>query len=261
MIVSISQVKCFKSCRRAYYFRYIEQLEPIKTSDALQMGTNYHEILEALNNDGPEALAGFPYTKELAMAYAYLENIYPHFEVKSAEDWIRYKLNDKHTLIGRVDGIATDGNLVEHKSTSGEITSQYEYNLLWDEQLLAYMLATGARKAYYTVCRKPTIRQKKTESDEEFFKRVCEWYHEDADSKIRLLEIERTDEEVEQFRQDLIAMCDEMENATNLYRNCGWCNVWGRRCEYSGICLNYDSSQEYIEFERKERRQNGIEKA
>lgn len=265
MEVSISQVKCFKSCRKAYYFKYIEQLEPIEKALALEIGSNYHQILEDINKNGIKALENYPKTKELAMAQAYALYIYPHFTVKAAEEWVRYKLNDKHTLIGKVDGLSTDGCLVEHKTTSGEITEQYEYNLLWDEQILAYMLATGTRKVYYTVCRKPTIRQKKDETEEEFYYRILEWYAVDTESKIRLLEITRTDEEVEQFKAELEAICYEMESAeisdknrvvsaSPFYKNTCNCNAWGRRCEYSSICLNYDPSQEYIEFERKERR-------
>lgn len=257
MKFSISQIKCFKTCRRAYFFKYIEKLEPITKPDALQVGSSYHELVEAINDNG--ALDdSVPYSKERAMATAYAKHIYPKIAVKSSEDWFEYPLTDKYTLIGRVDGISTDGKLIEHKTTSGDITEQYEYNLLWDEQLLAYMLATGAREMYYTVCKKPTIRQKKDESDEAFYFRMLAWYEDDTDSKIRLLTVTRTDEEVEAFRQDLIKMCEEIDTATNLYRNTGWCNVWGRRCEYSNICLNYDSSQDYIEFERKERR-NGTE--
>ena len=44
------------------------------------------------------------------------------------------------------------------------------------------MLLTGMRKVWYTVCRKPTIRQKKNETDEEFFGRMVAWYDEDTET-------------------------------------------------------------------------------
>jgi hypothetical protein len=186
------------------------------------------------------------------MAAAYQKYIYPHFYVKSCEDWFSYKLPRGHELIGRTDGITEDGQLVEHKTCSSEIGEDYEYGLLWDEQILAYMLATGARKVWYTVCRKPTIRQKKDETDEEFFHRMVAWYDDDTDSKIRLLRIERTDEEVKQFREDLKAIVSEMSHCKRFYRNCMHCKLWGRRCEYSSVCLHYDPEQEYIEFRRRD---------
>ena len=220
--------------------------------EALETGSNYHSLLEELNKTG-----GFEsdYSKESAMATAYKKYIYPHFKVTEAEKYVEYDLGDGDTLIGYVDGVTDNGYIVEHKTTGMDITEQYEYNLLWDEQILAYMLMTGMRKVYYTVCRKPTIRQKQKETDEEFFNRMVAWYDEDTDSKIRLLEIERTDEEVEQFRQDLEVIKATIQEAVqdkNFYKNTCHCNMYGRRCEYSSICLNYQPNAEYIDFYRKE---------
>lgn len=232
--------------------KYVENLEPIQKAEALETGSNYHSLLEELNKTG--TLDG-EMTKELAMAKAYEKYIYPHFKVVEAEKYVEYDLSDGDTLIGFVDGVTDNGYIVEHKTTGMDITEQYEYNLLWDEQILAYMLMTGMRKVYYTVCRKPTIRQKQKETDEEFFNRMVAWYDEDTDSKIRLLEIERTDEEVEQFRQDLEVIKATIQEAVqdkNFYKNTCHCNMYGRRCEYSSICLNYQPNAEYIDFYRKE---------
>ena len=230
----------------------MEMLEPIQKAEALETGSNYHKLLETLNTTG-EIESG--YTKEIAMATAYKKYIYPKFKVSEAEKWFEYDLGNGDKFVGIADGIANDGHIVEHKTTSQEITEQYEYNLLWDEQILAYMLLTGMCKVWYTVCRKPTIRQKRNETDEEFFKRMVAWYDEDTESKIRLLEIERTDNEVEEFRQSLEeikATIQEAEMNKNFYKNTCHCNVWGRRCEYSSICLNYQPNAEYIDFYRKE---------
>lgn len=232
--------------------KYVENLEPIQKAEALETGSNYHSLLEELNKTG--TLDG-EMTKELAMAKAYEKYIYPHFKVTEAEKYVEYDLGNGDTLIGFVDGVTDNGYIVEHKTTGMDITEQYEYNLLWDEQILAYMLMTGMRKVYYTVCRKPTIRQKQKETDEEFFNRMVAWYDEDTDSKIRLLEIERTDEEVEQFRQDLEVIKATIQEAVqdkNFYKNTCHCNMYGRRCEYSSICLNYNPNVEYIEFYKKE---------
>ena len=232
----------------------MENLEPIQKAEALETGSNYHSLLEELNKTGNFES---DYSKESAMVTAYKKYIYPHFKVTEAEKYVEYDLGNGDTLIGFVDGVTDNGYIVEHKTTSQEITEQYEYNLLWDEQILAYMLLTGMRKVWYTVCRKPTIRQKRNETDEEFFGRMVAWYDEDTDSKIRLLEIERTDEEIEQFRQDLEVIKATIQEAVqdkNFYKNTCHCNMYGRRCEYSSICLNYQPNAEYIDFYRKEER-------
>lgn len=252
--ISISSLKLFKACQQAYRFKYIERLEPVRPAESLQVGLNYHEKIEDIYKNGYCDTSDN--SRESAMALAYEKYIYPHFNVKAVEEWIEYPLGDGNKLIGRVDGIADDAHLVEHKTTSMSITDEYEYELQWDEQILAYMLATGTRKMWYTVVRKPTIRQKKTESDEDFFTRMCQWYDEDTSSKIRLLEITRSDEEIDEFEKHLKAMMPYIEDALSnpqiLYRNTAYCHKWGTRCEYSSICLHYDPNQEYVEFTRRE---------
>lgn len=249
-VVSISRVKLFKGCRRAYELKYVHGLIPVETAESLQTGISYHEKLEQLYKDGYFEVTD--YSKESAMAMAYKTYIYPKFAVKSAEDWFRYQLPNGDILVGRTDGITPDGQLVEHKTCSGEIGEDYEFDLQWDEQIPAYMLATGARQMWYTVCRKPTIRQKKDESDEEFFKRMVEWYDTDTTKKIRLLRVERTDAEINAFSLDLRKMIYEINHCENFYRNCYHCTKWGRRCEYSGVCLDYDPNQEYVGYTKKE---------
>ena len=254
MKISISGLRLFKACRRAYDLKYNEGLYPVVTADALVVGSNYHEKIESLYKTG--MILNPDYSKESAMAAAYAKYIYPKFKVKAVEEWFEKPLLTGDVLVGRLDGIAEDGCIVEHKTTSGEITEEYEFNLQWDEQILAYMLATGSRKVWYTVCRKPTIRQKKGESEEEFFERMVAWYDEDTDSKIRVLQIERTDEEVDEFERELCKMAAEIDNARvtqNYYRNTSYCTRWGRRCEYASVCLHYNPEQDYVEFERRER--------
>lgn len=251
MKLSVSRLKCFESCRYAYKFKYLEKLQPVIKADALVIGSNYHELIEKLYKTGECPVEN--YNKETAMALAYQKYIYPKFKVKAAEEEFEYPFKDgKHLLIGRVDGVAENGYLVEHKTTGSDNLEEYEYNLQWDEQILAYMLGYNVRKMYYTIIRKPTIRLKKSETEEEFFDRMVEWYDEDTDSKIRVLEVERTDEEVEEFEKHLEVLADLMENAEAktecLYRNTSHCNCWGRRCEYSNICLNYDPNVEYLDF-------------
>lgn len=250
MRASISQIKLYKACRKAWAFRYREHLEPVQEADALAIGHKYHEYLAALESG--EAI-DVDYTKACAMAKAFEKYILPQIDVAVPE--VEYeKPIGAHILHGIVDGIDMDGHIVEHKTTSKDISEggEYEYNLLWDEQVLAYMSLTGQRKVIYTVVKKPTIRQKKDESDEEFYNRMVAWYDEDTEHKIRIFIVERTDAEVEQFEQDFAAICDEMEGSSNIYRNTCHCNQFGRRCEYSGICLNYDPAQEYIEYIKKE---------
>lgn len=249
--LSISRIKLFKACRRAYELRYVEGLVPVQTTESLQTGIGYHEKLEQLYRNG--CFDETDWSRESAMAMAYKTYIYPKFKMKVAEEWVNWT-DGGVPLIGRVDGIAEDGRLVEHKTTSID-PLEYEYNLQWDEQILAYMLMSGAREMYYTICRKPTIRQKKDETSEEFFHRMVEWYDTETESKIKLVLVSRTDEEVENFSKEYKDIRDDISLARrykDFYRNTCHCNAWGRRCEYSSVCLHYDPEQTYVEFRKEE---------
>lgn len=251
MRISVSKMGLFKSCRRAYELKYVEGLEPIRKSNALQLGTNFHEKLEHINKG--ESFGEEDLTKESAMAIAYKKYIAPRFNVIRSEQWFEYQLSKDDTLVGIVDGIADDDSLVEYKSTSSVNLDEYEYSLEWDEQILMYMLLTGKRRIHYVVCRKPNIRQRKGETDEWFFRRMCNWFDEDTNNKIRLIEVVRTDEQVENFRNDMIETAYVMNFAEEkklFYKNTGHCWKWGRQCEYAPVCLHYDPNEEYVEFER-----------
>ena len=250
MKTSISRIKLFKSCRRAYELKYVEGIIPLKSSEAIETGLSYHSKIEELYRDG--AFDNTDLSRESAMAAAYEKYIYPEVKAKAVEAWFEYSLCPAHELIGRVDGVTEDGLLLEHKTTSTDLNS-YEFYLDWDDQIPAYMLAYGINKMIYTICRKPTIRQKKDESDEDFYQRMIDWYDEDTCEKIRHITITRTNEELEEFRKHLIVMCEEMEMAESLgrlYRNSAYCRHWNTMCEYAQICNNYDPNESYVNYER-----------
>ena len=249
--LSISGVKLFKACPRAYELHYIYKMMPTTETEALSIGANYHDMLEQMHKHSivPEIE-----NKETAMANAYAKYLFPKMPKFDSEVWFTKTVGRGHTLVGRFDGIVIgEDAIVEHKTTSISSIDEYEFNLQWDEQLLAYMLVTGYRKAYYTICRKPTIRQKANETDLEFAYRCLEWYDEDTDSKIRMLQITRTDEEVKQYKKDLnsvFSIINATERSGRFYRNTCHCNSWGRKCEYAPICLHFDPEQECVGFRK-----------
>lgn len=256
MQFSISKIKLFKACRRAYELRYVEELLPVDRSEALETGSNYHALVEQINKGNFEPVVEEDYSVANAMARAYAKYIYPQLGgvFQDTEKWLELEIGND-LFVGIVDGIAADGSIVEHKTTSETNLDKYEYYLQWDEQILAYMLLTGRRKVYYTVCRKPNIRQKKDETEEQFWRRCVDWYDEDTDNKIRLIELKRTEDEVIDFRNALYEMINEIraaEASKTFYKNTCHCQKWGTMCEYAEVCLHYDRNQKYIGFCRKE---------
>lgn len=262
MKLSVSLVKTYKMCRRKYELKYLEELEPIAKSQALEDGSNYHELIENFyKGEGKFGWYEGCNPKISAMSYAYWKFIYPQIpNVRYAEEWFDYKLTPKHNIVGRFDAVTEDGIIVEHKTTSGDVDDEYVYSLQWDEQILTYMLATGTTEMYYTVCKKPTIRQKQNETDEEFYIRCVNWYATDTERKIGMIKVTRSKEEIEEHRKNLIIMANEIEKCKHFYRNTMACTCYNRRCEYSQVCLNYNPQLEYVEFEKKKRHADSVEK-
>lgn len=260
MKLSASLVKTYKLCRRKYELKYLEELEPIAKPQALEDGSNYHDMLKDLYlGKGAEYDEGLN-PKIFAMAYAYSKYIYPQIpNVQYAEKWFDYKLTAKHSIVGRFDAVTEDGIIVEHKTTSGDVDDEYVYSLQWDEQILTYMLVTGTTEMYYTVIKKPTIRQKQNETDEEFYIRCVNWYAEDTEKKIGMIKVTRSKEEIKEHRKNLIVMANEIDKCKQFYRNPMACTCYNRRCEYASVCLNYNPDLQYVEFEKKQRHADSVQ--
>ena len=257
MKLSASLIKVYKMCRRKYELKYVEGLEPIVKSQALQDGTDYHSLVEHLYNGGWIGYEEGCNPKITAMAYAYFRYVYlandELQEIEYAEKWFEYQLTDKHSVVGRNDAVTKKGIPVEHKTTSGDVDDEYVYGLQWDEQILTYMLANGINEMYYTVIKKPTIRQKQGESEQEFYERCVDWYGTETEKKIRVIKVVRSPLEIEEHRKNLIIMAEEIDDCKHFYRNPTACTCYNRRCEYSQVCLNYNPQLEYVEYEKKKR--------
>lgn len=263
MKLSASLVKTYKMCRRKYELKYLEELEPVAKSQALQDGSDYHELLEKFYKGGEIDYHDGCNPKIAAMASAYVRHIYQKSEelrgVEYAEKWFEYPLTKKHSIVGRNDAVTIDGIPVEHKTTSMDVDDEYVYALQWDEQILSYMLANSINEMYYTVVKKPTIRQKQNETDAEFYNRCVEWYEVDTDKKVKVIKVTRSFAEIQEHRKNLLVMANEIEKCKHFYRNPSACTCYNRRCEYSQVCLNYNPELQYVEFEKKKRYTESVE--
>lgn len=251
MRVSNSGIQCFKACRRLYELKYKYGLEPVQTADALKRGLQYHDLVEGLLN-GELKFRDCDDVKVKAMATAFQMYIMPTVRAEATEQWFSYNTKSGHTVIGRIDGVTYNNEVIEHKTISGSIDGEYFSKLQMDEQIPTYMLACGSNFIWYTVCATPTIRQRKNESDEEFYMRCVEWFAEDTEHKITCVEMYRSKEELAKFAEEQDAVISEMENCKLFYRNQSNCMKWGRLCEYASVCMNYDPNQDYIQFKRRE---------
>lgn len=247
MRISSSKVKTYKACHKLYFFKYIEELTPEATPQTLTDGLNYHAGVEAISRGETPNIDIENEPKISAMISAYEKYIKPAITVSQAEVPFELKLTSNVTLVGRFDGLTDSGVVVEHKTTSNDLDDEYLFDLRWDEQVLNYMLASGKNIVIYTVCKKPTIRQKQNETAEEYYNRCLDWYAEDTERRIGVTIVQREAEELAEQKKQLINIAHEMARRESrkdkekaFYRNPNYCGQYGRRCEFASICLDYN---------------------
>lgn len=186
-----SMVKCFKQCRKKYMLEYVEELKPVQTPKALELGTLYHRGLELLLHHKMDIKSialvlekeqrnacddrgvdydPIPVGVATAMVCAfYKESNYKLWNIRKVEEKFEVSTGYGKRLIGKIDAIMElDGKdfLIEHKTTSqwGKDGGEYLHNLLWDEQSTNYLYAyremygNPAAGIMYCIVEKPLIK-------------------------------------------------------------------------------------------------------
>ena len=197
--LSASKIRCFKECRKKYYFRYVENLEPVRKALPLALGRAVHTGLEFLDSgktiqdaedaimlqydDWPAEDIGILPTHALAIVNGYNEYSPIDWEVIGMENSFTVSAGKGRRLVGFFDGIIRRNGklfLLERK-TARVVDSKYLNGLLWDEQASLYAYAAKELNLkisgiLYDIIQKASIRQKKTETQEQFVTRLQEWY-------------------------------------------------------------------------------------
>lgn len=246
--LTASMISSFKRCPRRYYLEYIEGQKPVASSEALNIGSNYHANLENILNGvdfNHSGIAG-------KMAEAFEKYVDWHSWKAVPEQEFKIRLARGIYLKGKIDAITDNGVPVEHKTTGNSGLEKYIDHLAYDDQIALYMLRLGQRRAIYTVIQKPTIRLKKDETDEQYLERVGQWYDENPENKILTLNVVRTDGELEEKRQEVIYLARQINKTKLFWRNPNSCAITS--CPYASICLNYEPDIQLVGFVKKERR-------
>ncbi|MBQ7262157.1 MAG: PD-(D/E)XK nuclease family protein [Synergistaceae bacterium] len=246
-------VRTFKQCPRRYELEYVHMLIPCQAPEALALGSAYHEKVEAIlkgqlwRNDGV--------TGAMAEAFDRMSS-WREWDVKGVEEEFRVHMAKGLYLKGKMDVVLADGTPVEHKTFGGSDWDRYVDHLRWDDQASLYLLALNERRMKYVVCRKPTIRQRQGETEEEYVERCREWLAEN--DAVRTFEVTRARGELEDTLHGLKALAKTIR-AGNFYRNPQACAIVP--CPYASICLSFDPEISYMVvmsmvkgFEKKERR-------
>ena len=189
--LSIGAITSFLSCRRKFWFRYIEHLEPLQRARPLGMGSAVHKGIELLLDGKPpdevekgvldaysdedlatDQYAPFDRLTAVEILRAFTQNVdYRRWDVKGTEQYFNISLGHGDRVHSLWDGVIAFGGklfILENKIVADN-GPDYQHRLLWDTQAGYYLLAAkeeGLEEKYgmpvagilYNLVRKPSIK-------------------------------------------------------------------------------------------------------
>lgn len=275
-LLTSSRMTALLACPRKHYFRYEIGLVAQTNATALRFGSAWHSAMEARwNNASYEvALASAVNTAEsfTEVEVATLSGLLAGYYLKwsgeqevianiAPEMEFNYPIERSLSFeaAGKIDGIGTlrDGRccLLEHKSSGEDIApdsdSDYWMRLRFNSQIYQYVTAArqlgyDIQTIIYDVTRKPSIRQKQTETAEQYADRLATDTQERPDFYFARREVAVMDDDIDQFLEQRLnlgkmilhfrASAKRQKKPEFAWpRNCN--GLTCRMCEYSGFCL------------------------
>jgi len=296
-LLTNSTIGQFKNCRRAYYYRNTLQLVPRIEKEPKGIGSAVHKGLEIGNVE--EALTVFddifPFDQDeankievnKAIVQAMLEGYFERFgicfpEAEERKPELIFEIpiinpitrakSRSFVLGGKPDDLVKINGqwwLVEYK-TAGTVDKSYIDKLMLDTQITTYIYAiqkfcnikiTGV---IYRILRKPSIRQTKKETVNQFINRLIQDYKNRPEFYFYEEKLYRSQEDLAEFEADLWWLTQDMLKCQReglWYKNTSRCKDWGK-CEYIPLCAKYPDAkdlfkQKEVNSELKEEEEHG----
>lgn len=227
---SYSKVDTYKNCPQKYNYKYVQKLptpeRDIKPDDALVVGSAMHKGLET--NSIEQAL--HEYSKNY-----YIEAQLHEYEKIKIEEWVSRLgwqfVYGQHEV--KIDNPNWTG-FIDY--TDDEVIIDFKYSNFKDldgTQLMLYAWLMGweYKKLYYLYIPKTRIRQKKSESIEQFIMRLRATLN---NSRIDLVEVKYDQKQVDDFLK-YVETIDEGNTEAKPSKLCEW-------CDYRQICYTEHSN-------------------
>lgn len=292
MKISNSEMGVFKSCRRKYWFEYVEGLKAKFKALALTLGSAYHLGVEMVLKGNPYFADELDATDDLeTVDKMIVEIMVDHFETHftidceliEIEQSFKVEITSGIEFIGRMDGLVKiDGEywILEHK-TVASIDSRYWWHIALNDQTSSYIIAAmkmgyQVKGVLYVVIEKCGTKRKlatppenlrykndgglyancrlEDETDMEYAGRVLKWY--DEKCRIQSRFIVRTPEQILTRQCEIIDVCRDIEAAKNdnsYYANPGSCRTFP--CPFESLCVNDSPEIREVKFEPRKPRE------
>ena len=272
--ITQSMMQTMMRCEEKGRLRYLEQLvSPEPPSPALSIGSAVHRGFEVQSADAAVALLrqsreptwldseaaslNLDAAKVRAMVTGGLElwPVWPEaaevqFCIPFVNPWSG-RASTRHTLEGVFDGVfdnfplrSSSGPVLLEIKTTSRLDSSYLERLDLDWQVSTYLAVasvvyqTPVREMVYRIIRKPSIKQRKTETLGEYTNRVIADYKDRPEFYFEEVIVTRTDLQIERWWYEAWEMHKRIlriENGGMTVRTSGHCLDFGR-CTYFDLC-------------------------
>lgn len=246
--ISASGLSLFRSCPKAYEYKYVKRYVRIdqQETEQLTIGKAFHSILE-----GEPIMPDLDEKTWLSIEASadYVKNSYKIKALKNKtlaqvdkNTMKEYELDDAG-YIGYIDLVILDDKngdtLVDYKYVSSlDYADAYRISDQTKLYPWLYTRQTGRKvnKFIYLCVVKPTIRQRKEETKQDYFERMREWYG-NYDNKIGEIVIEKDElQELNLERNKDLEIFNYLRENELFWRNNGSCNKYNTQCAYYPIC-------------------------
>jgi hypothetical protein len=251
MVVSHSELACYRACPRKHHLAYRERMAPLVPAESLTRGSSVHKELAAIWS-GEGAHLDELGAADSALVYGYMVHYSPVVPLDAINVRVnvpfRVELSDDVTVVGECDAVYTRGPsgrtvVVEHKTTASDITPGSAY---WAEktvsnpQVSIYLLAFPGAFVLYDVLRKSSLRplregKPNAETDAEYYQRCFLDIAKRPERYYQRANIFRSPEELIEARDDVLTWA-AITSIFSDVRNPDACFSFGRRCEFFDVC-------------------------
>lgn len=280
--LNTSRINLMLKCNRAHFLRYEIGIETTSQGQALRFGSAFHRALaaRATGSDYQAALAaGIGPTQDLneldiAILAGLLCGYYDHYKTDPIKELhpeveLSAKMDGNRSFHfwATLDGLATLNDsrlaLVEHKTTSESLDSDSGYwdALKFNAQVIGYVDIARENDwpldtVIYDVVKKPTIRQKQTETVMDFAMRLKDDTRTRPEFYYARREVPVLDADIAEYKamRDCVARqitAARIQQKRYDKPSHAWPRCVGRftcsNCEYSSFCLQgIEASREQI---------------
>ena len=284
-----SKIRVLNECQRKFYYQYVRNLEPTGTSLPLFIGSMVHKAMENwYGGMSPDDVCGMmaehirkemhkrgigkdsdELTKHTAMIQGMIAGYMEVFK-DDLTDWsiIRTEQSFQHDdFVSTVDTllVGKHGLAFNDFKTASSIDVEVIKSLGMDMQMQTYwrilesVIDMKVAEAYYTIIKKPKIRQKQTEIAEDYAKRVMDLYTETPDDYYHREPINRSQKHIDDVLNDVNwfieaiwgkfdAFPEEITDPNHWPRNTKSCRNFFRNCPFINICRYGETTDKFLYF-------------